>query len=262
MKGRNAWDQRGFWLSRPLCRRYVAGFFGMALTPVRHSDGLREHTVHWAFGCLRDGDGELLGVWIESSAGATLPTRVFEELRARGVERIQLVVGADLVGAGGCLEQVFPGATGLQSIEQTPSAAVAGNGRGAVVGAARAGAAARSCGVVGVAPSAVEDGRWGAQQQQIAARPLAQWAPLLALPARLRRVVLSGDRIAEELHASLIRAIGRHGCFASQAAAMDFVVGALLRAERRLDEGRTMAVTAPPSSRVRAAGGRVAPGSF
>jgi hypothetical protein len=47
----------------------------------------------------------------------------------------------------------------------------------------------------------------------------------------------SPGRVAEEVRQGLVHAVRRHGSFESEAAALDFVAGALQRTERRLDRG-------------------------
>jgi putative transposase len=264
MNKRCAGDQRELWLSRPLCRHFVGGFFSTAIVLVRSLDGVQEQAVHWAFGCLLDGDCELLGAWARVGKGSVLPADVVADLEVRGVERIRFVVGSDLVDVGGG-QRVAPfGATELPSIEQTFAvtlAHVAPRHRGAVEFALRVVAAAGSGEAAGAALTAFERGQWGEMYPQIVAQwrlALTQLAPLFALPTSLRRVVGSGDRTAATLHRSLVRAIDRHGSFVSQAAALEFVVDALLRAERRLDRARAVAVTQPRIRRVGASGGQPA----
>ena len=61
--------------------------------------------------------------------------------------------------------------------------------------------------------------------------------PTQAPAASLRRVRPSSELAAEQVRNGLIRAIRRQGSFASEAAVLDFVAGALQRTERRLDRG-------------------------
>jgi transposase-like protein len=264
MNKRDAGDQRMLWLNRLLCQRYVAGVFSAAVVLVRSSDGIREQVVHWAIGCLHDRECELLGAWAWAGIGSAPPPDVFADLQIRGVERIRFLVGSDLAIIGGGMQGVPFGATELPSIEQTFAvtlAHVAPRHRGAVEFALRVVTAAGSGEAAGAALTAFERGQWGEMYPQIVVQwrlALTQLAPLFALPTSLRRVVDSGDRTAANLHRSLVRAIDRHGSFVSQAAALEFVVDALLRAERRLDRARAVAVTQPRIRRVGASGGQPA----
>ena len=60
-----------------------------------------------------------------------------------------------------------------------------------------------------------------------------------------RRMPSSAELAAEHFHERLVRAIRRHGSFESRAAVLDFVAGALQRAERRLDRERPIAKGEP-----------------
>lgn len=63
--------------------------------------------------------------------------------------------------------------------------------------------------------------------------------------ASRRHVPASPERSAEEVREALARAIRRRGSFASEAAALDFISGALQRMERRLDRERAIAKVRP-----------------
>lgn len=243
-----------------LCCRYLAVLFGWLPLPENHAGGGTTQGPLWALGVDNEGQGELLGVWSQADAAALPLQRAFVDLKLRGVENIRFVVGSDLGGFGDGLLAESLGAKDLPSIEQTLAVTVAQvppRHQGAVASALCALAAAGSSEAASAALRAFERGQWGERYPQIVVQwrlALAQWAPLFALPAALRRMVVSGDRTAANLHAGLVRSVGRHGCFANQAAALDFVTGALLRAERRLDRERVVAVTAPRLHRVAPAG--------
>jgi hypothetical protein len=59
------------------------------------------------------------------------------------------------------------------------------------------------------------------------------------------RAPLHPEFVAEQVRDGMIRAIRRHGSFASAAEALDFVAAALQRTERRLDRERMMATVMP-----------------
>jgi hypothetical protein len=60
------------------------------------------------------------------------------------------------------------------------------------------------------------------------------------------RGIRTPAHVAEEVRGTLTRALRRHGrFFESEAAGLDFVAGALQRAERRLDRARAMATLSP-----------------
>ena len=218
----------------------------------------------FATGVLADGSTELLGVWFGAGMDVGAWQAVLLDLLLRGVESIRFVVGNDLPAVGYRQRVLSLGATELRSIEQTLAATVAQvppRHRCSVASALRSVAAAGRSDAAGTALRAFERVRWGESYPQIVAQcrlALVQLAPVFALPAALRRVVVSGDRMAANLHGSLVRSVGRYGCFVDQAEALDFVAGALLRAERRLDRERVAAVPGPRIRRVGAAGGQPA----
>ena len=66
-----------------------------------------------------------------------------------------------------------------------------------------------------------------------------------ASAASRRQVPESPELAAETVREALARAIRRRGSFASEAAALDFISGALQRTERRLDRERAIAKVRP-----------------
>lgn len=244
-----------------LCCSYLAVFFDWLRMPWPCAQVVSTRGLLWALGVHRDGQGEVLGVWSAPVARSFPWQMVLADLKVRGVERIRFAVDSQSACIEGGLPVVPFCATGLPSIEQTLAvtvAQVAPRHRCAVELALRAVAGAGNGEAVGAALRAFERSRWGERYPQIVAQwllALAQWAPLFALPASLRRVVVSGDRTAANLHRILARAIDRHGSFANQAEALDFVAEALLRAERSFDRVPAMAVTQPRIRRVGAGGG-------
>lgn len=247
-----------------LCCNYLAVFFDWLQMPWHCAQGVPTRGLLWALGAHRDGQGEVLGVWPAPAVRSFAWQEAFADLKIRGVESIRLAVGSQSACVEGGLPVVPFGATGLPSIEQTFAATlvqVAPRHRGAVELALRAVAAAGSGEAAGAALTAFERGQRGEKYPQVVAQwrlALAQWASLFALPASLRRMLVSGDRTAANLHRSLVRAIDRHGSFANQAEALDFVIDALLRAERRLDHARAVAVIQPRIHRLGADGGQSA----
>ncbi|MDP9126159.1 MAG: transposase [Pseudomonadota bacterium] len=173
---------------RPLCRRYVLGFFDIAVVRRRNADGLHDLPVHWAFGWLADGECEPLGVWIEPGAESAGPLRLLADLKTRGLERIRHVAGTDAGQLREHAAAAFSSAGGGSPIERIVTDASA---------------------------------------------------------ASRRHVPASLERAAEDVREALARAIRRRGSFASEAAALDFISGALQRTERRLDRERAIAKVRP-----------------
>ena len=123
------------WSRRPLCRHYVLAIFDTATIRFRHADDISERSVHWATGCLPDGDSEPLGVWITPAVGGDCSSCVVADLQWRGVERIWHVTGGDAGSVPAAVAEAFsrtsvfssndrPGSeAGAAARERLPSAA-------------------------------------------------------------------------------------------------------------------------------------------
>lgn len=235
---------------RLLCRCYLVVAFRSVDLAVRSSSGSCV-AAHWAIGCVPSGEVELLGASAQTVMSAVPSADLLAELGARGVERVRYLISHPLAGQGAERGVEFFGAAALPSIEQAMAvtvAMVAPRHRQAVAGALRTVVGASCSSTATDALSDVEAGPWGKKYPQIVALwrlALVHWQPLFDLPASSRRVVLAADRMAAEIQGSLERAIARQGSFADSAEALEFVCGALLRAERRLERAATSAALAP-----------------
>jgi transposase-like protein len=85
------------WPTRPLCRSYVLVIFDAATIRLRSADHVSKRSVHWATGCLLDGECEPLGVWLASVFEADNSPQIVADLQRRGVERIWHLAG-DVAG--------------------------------------------------------------------------------------------------------------------------------------------------------------------
>ena len=230
------------WNSPPLCSRYFTVF--VIDVPVEVREGAaatRAHMVRCGFGFLEGGESEMLGAWLEPTSVQTMYQKILEDLESRGVEKIRFFVCNDPAEARADARLAYPGMTVLPSVGhllRESLALVAPRDRRPVAKALRAFGAAGSAeaardvlsglaiGPLGVSyPALVE--RWDAALEAL--------GPLYALTPRLRRVLVLGDAIVQQLHQSLTRAVARHGSFADREAAMSFLAEALRRAQRRLD---------------------------
>ena len=76
------------WQARPLEAVYPVVFFDALRVKVRKDNGVRNKAVYLALGIRRDGSGEILGLWIETTEGAKFWMKVFNDLKTRGVNDI------------------------------------------------------------------------------------------------------------------------------------------------------------------------------
>lgn len=85
------------WQTRLLCRRYL--FLLLKPTPVSVRDQCVVHirNAHWGLGVLADGQSELVGPWLLPTTETLNRRSVGDDLKARGVERIQFISGANQI---------------------------------------------------------------------------------------------------------------------------------------------------------------------
>ncbi len=72
---------------------------------------MRDKAIDLALGVRPDGSRDILGLWIESTKGARFWMKVFNDLRARGVNDILIAVTDSLKGMSEALAAVYPSAT-------------------------------------------------------------------------------------------------------------------------------------------------------
>lgn len=102
------------WQNRPLEPMFPAVLFDALRVKIRDEGLVQNKAVYLALGVLPEGTREILGLWVESTEGAKLWMRVFNDLKTRGVQNILIAVTDGLKGMPQALEVVFP-ATTLQT---------------------------------------------------------------------------------------------------------------------------------------------------
>ena len=98
------------WQARPLDRVYPVIFLDALVCKVRTDGVVRNKAAHLAVGIDVAGRKEVLGIWLEATEGAKFWLRVMNELRARGVEDVLVVVCDGLTGLPAAVEAVWPAA--------------------------------------------------------------------------------------------------------------------------------------------------------
>jgi transposase-like protein len=96
------------WQSRPLERVYPIIFVDGLRVAVRTDRGVLKKCVYTVLGVSLSGKQEVLGLWIEETEGARFWLRVFNDLKARGVQDALIVCGDGLTGLRNAVESVFP----------------------------------------------------------------------------------------------------------------------------------------------------------
>jgi len=98
------------WQARPLDRIYPVIFLDAVICTVRDGGTVKNKTAHLAVGVDAEGRKEVLGIWVETTEGAKFWLRVLNEIRARGVEDVLIVVCDGLTGLPAAIETVWPDA--------------------------------------------------------------------------------------------------------------------------------------------------------
>lgn len=99
------------WQNRPLEVVYPVVYVDGLMVSVRsgnNAGAVTRKCVHIVLGVSCSGRQEVLGLWIEESEGARFWLKVFNDLKARGVQDILVLCGDGLKGLPEAVESVFP----------------------------------------------------------------------------------------------------------------------------------------------------------
>jgi putative transposase len=95
------------WQSRPLERVYPVVFVDGLRVAVRSEKGVLKKCVYTVLGVSVAGRQEVLGLWVEETEGARFWLKVFNDLKARGVQDILVLCGDGLTGLPEAVRSVF-----------------------------------------------------------------------------------------------------------------------------------------------------------
>ncbi len=96
------------WQSRPLERVYPVVFVDGLRVAVRSEKGILKKCVYTVLGVGVGGRQEVLGLWVEETEGARFWLKVFNDLKARGVQDILVLCGDGLTGLPEAVRSVYP----------------------------------------------------------------------------------------------------------------------------------------------------------
>jgi transposase-like protein len=96
------------WQNRPLERVYPIIFVDGLRVAVRSDKAVLNKCVYTVLGVNLAGRQEVLGLWIEETEGARFWLKVFNDLKARGVQEILILCGDGLSGLPQAVESVYP----------------------------------------------------------------------------------------------------------------------------------------------------------
>jgi putative transposase len=96
------------WQNRPLDEVYPIVYLDALMTRVREGGRVVKKAVYIALGVNREGDKELLGMWIGENEGAKFWLGVLTELKNRGLQDILIACVDGLTGFPDAIEAVYP----------------------------------------------------------------------------------------------------------------------------------------------------------
>lgn len=98
------------WQARPLDPVWPVIFLDAIVCKVRDAGTVKNKAAHLAVGVGVDGKKEVLGIWVEHTEGAKFWLRVMNDLKARGIEDVLIVVCDGLTGLPAAIEAAWPDA--------------------------------------------------------------------------------------------------------------------------------------------------------
>ncbi|AOK47334.1 MULTISPECIES: IS256 family transposase [Burkholderia] len=212
------------WQARPLEPMYPVVFFDALRVKIREDAVVRNKAVYLALGILPDGTRDILGLWIENTEGAKFWTKVFNDLRTRGVNDILIAVTDGLKGMPEALAAVFASTT-LQTcivhlIRNSLDCACWKDPR-ELAAVIRPIYTAPSAEAAQVELDAFADGPWGQKFPTDSAAWRNAWdrvIPFFAFPPAVRKVIYTTNAI-ENINSQLRKIIMTRGHFPTDEAA-------------------------------------------
>lgn len=101
-------DEVTAWQTRPLDPVYPVVFFDALVVRVRDGNVVTNKAAHLAIGVDTDGVKHVLGIWVQTSEGASFWAQVCAELANRGVRDIIIACCDGLTGLPEAIEATFP----------------------------------------------------------------------------------------------------------------------------------------------------------
>ena len=226
------------WRSRPLEAVYPIVYFDALRVKVREEGVVQNQAVHLAIGVTALGRKEILGMWTAAQEGAKFWLGVMNELKARGVGDVLIVVVDGLKGFPEAIETAFPEATVqtcLVHLIRYSLAHASWRERKELAGALRPIYQADTLDEAEEALDGFEAGPWGRKFPAIVRSWRRNWAqviPFFAFSKPIRRVIYTTNAI-ESLNSTVRRAVRTRGHFPNDRAAMKLIYLTLRKVERK-----------------------------
>ncbi len=232
------------WRSRPLEAVYPIVYFDALRVKIREEGLVQNKAVHLAIGVTALGRKEILGMWTAANEGAKFWLGVMNELKARGVRDVLIVVVDGLKGFPEAIEAAFPEATVQTCVVHLIRYSLAHASwkeRKELAGALRPIYRADTLEEAEEALDAFEAGAWGRKFPAIVRSWRRNWTqviPYFAFSAPIRRVIYTTNAI-ESLNSTVRRAVRTRGHFPNDRAAAKLIYLTLRKIERKWQRPQT-----------------------
>lgn len=226
------------WRSRPLEAVYPIVYFDALRVKVREEGLVQNKAVHLAIGVTVLGQKQILGLWTASQEGAKFWLRVMNELKARGVRDVLIVVVDGLKGFPEAVEAAFPEATVqtcLVHLVRYSLAHASWRERKSLATVLRPIYQAETLEGAEEALDAFEASSWGRKFPAIVRSWRRNWTqviPFFAFSKPIRRMIYTTNAI-ESLNSTVRRAVRTRGHFPNDRAAMKLIYLTLRKVERK-----------------------------
>jgi putative transposase len=226
------------WQSRALERVYPIVIFDALRVKIRDADSrmVKNKAVYVALGVLRDGQREVLGLWVADNEGAKFWLSVMNELKNRGVQDVLIAVVDGLKGFPDVITAAFPQATVQTCIVHLVRHSLSFCGwkdRKAVAADLRRIYAAASAIQAVTELDAFED-KWGRKYASIAPSWRRAWQeviPFFAFDPTIRKIIYTTNAI-ESLNRVIRKSIKTRGSFPTEEAATKLIYLAIKNFEK------------------------------
>jgi putative transposase len=220
------------WQQRPLDRMYPVVIFDALRVKIRDEGVVRNKAVYLALGVDREGQRDVLGLWIEQTEGAGFWLRVMTELKSRGIDDMLVALVDGLIGFPDAITTVFPQTQVHHCVVHLVRQSLAfasWRERKALGHALRSIYRAPTEAAAEAARAELAAGPWGKRYPPIPALWTRHWAyirPVFAYPPELRRLLYTTNAI-ESLHMQLRKILKARGHFPTDEAATKLLYLAL-----------------------------------
>lgn len=210
------------WKSRPLCGLYCIVYLDAIHYRIRRDRKVKTNAVYSVMGVDKEGNRDVLGIYIDEAEGARYWARVLENLRDRGVEDVLFFCVDGLSGFPEAIHSIYPQAivqrcivhmirTSLKFVNWKDYRQVCKDLK-KVYGADTEGSARMEMEIFG--------SKWDKKYPEIRKKWESNWvelSPYYDYPEAIRRVIYTTNAI-EALHRTLRKVTKTKGAFTSERA--------------------------------------------